>query len=73
MKGPIILQSIILLMSLVNNAYSMTIDMGQYLLDEKKVGTKARYVYSDFNKDTQKTLENATIDFNLGIYQINYE
>ena len=58
---------------LIKNASAMTIDMGQYLLNEKEVGTKARYVYSDFNVDSDMKLEDASISFNLGLYEINYD
>lgn len=32
-------------------AHTMFIDLGSYKLDEKKLETKTRYVYSDFNEN----------------------
>ena len=64
----------LLLLLLISCAHAMTVQMGQYLLEEGEVGTKARYVYSDFqDHPDQKILKNATIEFDLGMYDINYD
>lgn len=54
-------------------AHTMFIDLGSYKLDEKKLETKTRYVYSDFNENKSAPLENATARYDIGLYQMNYE
>ena len=54
-------------------AQGMFIDLGNYKLDEKKLETKTRYVYSDFKDNKTEPLENATAQYDVGIYQVNYD
>ena len=46
------------------------IELGNTKLHEKVITTKARYIFSDFKAD--ETLKDATIEFDLGAFGLNY-
>ena len=64
---------LVLLLACLNLIQAGEVEIGHLVIKDSVLQPKERFIFSDFNSDPKVKLVNASIDFQVAIYQENYQ